>query len=115
MLALAALAGGLYLGVRFTVLLSSSTWRSSSLYTFGLKNVVIVDVMAIAFGFVLRVEGGAAAIGVRVSTWLLLCTTFVALFLAFSKRRHELAAAVGEGGRPAPGPDRTTARRSSIR
>jgi 4-hydroxybenzoate polyprenyltransferase len=51
---------------------------------------VFVDVMAVAFGYVLRVEGGAAAIGVRVSTWILLCTIFVALFLAFSKRRHEL-------------------------
>ena len=88
-LAIAALAGGLYLGARFTVLLFVFM-ALSSLYTFGLKNVVIVDVMAIAFNYVLRVEGGAAAIGVRVSTWILLCTIFVALFLAFSKRRHEL-------------------------
>src|SRR4030095_10444339 len=56
----------------------------------GMKHVVILDVMAIAMGFVLRVLGGAAAIPVPVSKWLLLCTTFVALFLAFSKRRHEL-------------------------
>ena len=52
--------------------------------------MVIVDVMVVALGYVLRVEGGAAAIGVEVSTWILLCTIFVALFLAFSKRRHEL-------------------------
>ncbi len=60
------------------------------LYSLGMKHVVILDVMTIAMGFVLRVLGGAAAIPVPVSKWLLLCTTFVALFLAFSKRRHEL-------------------------
>ena len=46
--------------------------------------------MSISASFVLRVLGGAAAIDVEVSSWLALCTTFVALFLAFSKRRHEL-------------------------
>lgn len=60
------------------------------LYTFWLKRVVILDVMIIAIGFVLRVAGGAAAIRVEISAWLFLCTIFVALFLAFSKRRHEL-------------------------
>ncbi len=60
------------------------------LYTVRLKRVVILDVMIIAVGFVLRVAGGAAAIRVEISAWLFLCTIFVALFLAFSKRRHEL-------------------------
>ena len=60
------------------------------LYTFWLKHIVILDVMSISASFVLRVLGGAAAIAVQVSSWLALCTTFVALFLAFSKRRHEL-------------------------
>ena len=53
--------------------------------------MVILDVMTIALGFVLRVEAGALAIAVEVSSWLLLCTIFVALFLGFAKRRHELA------------------------
>ena len=61
------------------------------LYSLGLKRIVILDVMTIAFGFVLRVEAGALAIAVEVSSWLLLCTIFVALFLGFAKRRHELA------------------------
>lgn len=59
-------------------------------YTWWLKQVVILDVMTIAMGFVLRVLAGAAAAAVPVSSWLLLCTTFLSLFLAFSKRRHEL-------------------------
>jgi 4-hydroxybenzoate polyprenyltransferase len=62
----------------------------SFLYSLALKHMVIVDVMALAMGYVLRVEAGAAAVGVGVSSWLLLCTIFVALFLGFSKRRHEL-------------------------
>jgi 4-hydroxybenzoate polyprenyltransferase len=60
------------------------------LYSSGLKRVVILDVMILSVGFVLRVAGGAAAIRVEVSSWLFLCTIFLALFLAFSKRRHEL-------------------------
>lgn len=59
-------------------------------YTLGLKEVVILDVLLISIGFVLRVLGGGAAVGVDVSRWLLLCTIFLALFLAFSKRRHEI-------------------------
>jgi 4-hydroxybenzoate polyprenyltransferase len=88
-LAAAALAGALYLGQRFTVLLLAYLVLNA-FYSFALKNVVILDVMVVALGYVLRVEGGAAAIAVEVSHWLLLCTIFVALFLAFSKRRHEL-------------------------
>lgn len=59
-------------------------------YSLGLKHVVIVDVMVIALGFVLRVLGGGAAVEVVVSRWLVLCTIFLALFLALSKRRHEI-------------------------
>src|ERR671924_84792 len=57
-------------------------------YTFGLKRMVIVDVMLLAAGFVLRLWGGAAAADVQASTWLLLCMLFLALFLGFGKRRH---------------------------
>jgi len=60
------------------------------LYTSGLKQVVILDVLIISVGFVLRVLGGGRAIGVEVSAWLLMCTIFVSLLLALSKRRHEL-------------------------
>jgi len=61
-------------------------------YSFGLKRLAIVDVGAIAAGFVLRAVGGAAAIGAPVSPWLSLCALLLALVLGFGKRRHELSA-----------------------
>jgi 4-hydroxybenzoate polyprenyltransferase len=59
-------------------------------YSLGLKHVVIVDIFAIAIGFVLRVFGGAVAIEVEASRWLLTCTIFISLFLAACKRRGEM-------------------------
>lgn len=88
-LGLAALAGAWWIGVRFLVL-TAIYLAINLIYSFGVKRVVILDVMTVAIGFVLRVMAGGAAIDVKVSSWLLLCTTFVALFLAFSKRRHEI-------------------------
>jgi 4-hydroxybenzoate polyprenyltransferase len=59
-------------------------------YTFQLKEAVILDVMAIATGFVIRAIAGGVVISVPVSPWLIICTFLGALFLSFSKRRHEL-------------------------
>lgn len=59
-------------------------------YSVRLKHVVIVDVFMIAAGFVLRAVAGAVIITVEISPWFLLCTTLAALFLALTKRRHEL-------------------------
>lgn len=60
------------------------------LYCFKLKNIVIIDVMTITFGFVLRVESGSIATGVEVSPWLFLCTILLSLFLALNKRKSEI-------------------------
>ena len=60
------------------------------LYSTTLKHIVILDVLAIAGGFVLRAVAGAVAVTVPIGSWLLVCTTLLALFLALSKRRHEL-------------------------
>lgn len=60
------------------------------LYSFHLKHVVIVDVMLIAFGFVLRAVAGAVAVGGVLTSWFVLCTLLLSLFLALGKRRHEL-------------------------
>src|SRR5215210_4297290 len=59
-------------------------------YSGPLKHVVIIDVLTIAIGFVLRAAAGAIVIHVSISHWLLFITILLALFLALSKRRHEL-------------------------
>jgi 4-hydroxybenzoate polyprenyltransferase len=71
-------------------------------YTLALKHVVLVDVMTIGGLFVVRAAAGAAAVNVRISPWLLLCTALLALFLALAKRRGELVLVGAEAtpGRP---------------
>jgi HAD superfamily hydrolase (TIGR01490 family) len=64
-------------------------------YSFGLKNVVILDVFIIAAGFILRILAGTLGIGIAPSQWLLVCSMFLTLFLGFTKRRSELLS-VGE-------------------
>lgn len=59
-------------------------------YSLKLKDIVILDVILIASGFVLRAISGAVLIGVEASEWLVLCTSMVALLIGFGKRRHEL-------------------------
>lgn len=61
-------------------------------YSKWLKHVVLLDVLVIAFGFVLRVAAGVSVIHVqRFSPWLYVCMTLLALFLGFGKRRAEMA------------------------
>ncbi len=59
-------------------------------YTLSLKHVVLLDVLVIGSLFVIRAAAGAAAVDVRISPWLLLCTALLALFLGLAKRRGEL-------------------------
>ncbi len=59
-------------------------------YSLLLKHVVIIDVLAVATGFVLRAIAGAEVISVPISSWLLICTILLALFLSLGKRRHEI-------------------------
>ena len=71
-------------------------------YSVLLKHVVILDVMAIAGCFLLRVIGGAVAVDVQASEWLLFCTGMLALFLGFTKRRQEAKREDLEGGPTRP-------------
>ena len=68
------------------------------LYNAVLKRVVILDVLAVAAGFVIRAAVGATAISVVISPWLLICTILLALFLALSKRRQEIGTMGEEAG-----------------
>ena len=65
-------------------------------YSFFLKHIVIMDVFTIACGFVLRVVAGAVVINAAISSWLIICTILLSLFLGLSKRRHELVELEGK-------------------
>lgn len=67
-------------------------------YTFWLKKQPIIDVITIAFGFIIRVYTGAAVIGAHLNVWLLLCVISFSLFLAIGKRRSELTLLQGQAG-----------------
>ncbi len=83
-LALSAVLGGPFLACAAGYLVLQG------LYSAVLKRVAVLDVFAIAAGFVVRVVAGAVVIDVPISNWLYLCTLLLALFLALEKRRAEL-------------------------
>lgn len=85
-----SLVGSLFLRAEFAVILLSYVILNIA-YSFGLKRMVIVDVMVIALGFVFRAVAGAVVIAVATSPWLILCTLTLALLVGFGKRRHELS------------------------
>jgi len=60
------------------------------LYNLFFKEVLIIDVLSIAFGFIFRLSSGIYSVGLIPTPWILLCTFFLAIFLGFSKRRAEL-------------------------
>ncbi len=77
------------LGITTTLIIATYIIMNIA-YSMGLKNLVIIDVLIIAGGFVLRILAGAAAISAMPSAWLILCAVTVSLFLGFTKRRSEV-------------------------
>lgn len=97
-LALAGLLGSAF----FTVCVAYIA--VSIAYSAGLKHMVVLDVLMISVGFVLRAMAGVEVLkdiepNVIMSPWLLVCTLFLALFLGFNKRRHELDLLADDAGR----------------
>lgn len=89
LLFLASVSSSLVLD-KYFVLVVFTYFGLQIFYSLYLKEQVILDVFSIAAGFVLRVVAGAIIIRVPVSSWLYVCTILLSLFLALSKRRHEL-------------------------
>ncbi len=89
-LAALTLAASLALNLSFGLFVAVYV-ASNLLYSFWLKHVPIIDVFVVASGFVLRVAAGVALLTVeRFSPWLYVCTTLLALYIGFGKRRAEL-------------------------
>ncbi len=86
--AAAALAGAFALSPAMGII-AGAYLALMLLYTYSLKRIIILDVFIIALGFVLRVVAGTEAIQVYLSPWAVMCTFFLALFLALGKRRNE--------------------------
>jgi 4-hydroxybenzoate polyprenyltransferase len=76
-------------GVQFGLILLAYLANSLSYFLF-FKRKVVSDVLSIAVGFMLRILGGAVAVGVSPSSWLMICGFSIAIFLGFSKRRSEI-------------------------
>jgi 4-hydroxybenzoate polyprenyltransferase len=74
-----------------TALVATAYVALNVAYSLRLKRIPVVDIFALAAGFVFRVYAGAAAINVPVSSWMLITTLSLALYLAVIKRRQELA------------------------
>lgn len=94
LLAAGCLAGAWFLGRNFAAV-TALFFLHNALYTRLLKRAVILDVVGIAFSFVLRAVASVEVLdavmpGIKISNWLLLCTFFLSLFLGFGKRRNEL-------------------------
>jgi 4-hydroxybenzoate polyprenyltransferase len=104
-MAVALAAGGLVLAAlaswaAFAIVVGYAVLTTT--YSAGLKNFVIIDVMAIATGFVLRVEAGVAAIHAPETSWLVMCTGMLAMLLGFTKRRQEAVSELHDGLRTRP-------------
>jgi 4-hydroxybenzoate polyprenyltransferase len=91
---LCSIALSLFLNIPVLIIVSTYIILNV-LYSLVLKNIVIIDVLTIALGFILRVGAGSYAIDVMLSNWILLAMLFISMFLGFGKRRNELYQGLG--------------------
>lgn len=97
---LLALAVGLALTLPARFSLVAGTYFVLNIaYSLFLKNVSLLDVMIISFGFVLRIDAGAAAVGIDPTVWIIVCAFLLAMFLALAKRRDDLVKAMSASHR----------------
>ena len=96
--AAAAMALAAWAGWRLAAILAAYLTLSAA-YSLGLKRVPVLDVVAIAAGFMLRLLAGTAGIGIEPSNWLLACGFLLTLFLGFVKRRAEIERLAAGAGR----------------
>jgi len=87
-LALVALLGSQVVNWRLTLVVVVYLVLQGA-YSLGLKHVPVIDALCVSAGFLLRAVGGAEAVEVPISSWLLMCTIFLSIFISFAKRRHE--------------------------
>jgi 4-hydroxybenzoate polyprenyltransferase len=85
----AGILGGVIIGKGFLLWLGFYLLLQFG-YNIAFRNIVILDILAIALGFVIRAVAGSHAIAVIISPWLILCSLLIALFLGFAKRRQEI-------------------------
>jgi len=100
-IAAAGLGASFALGRNF-LLVAAAFVALQMLYSGPLKQIVIIDVLTLAIGFVLRALAGAVAVRVEFSKWLLICTVLLALFMALAKRRHEIVLLAGDAATHRP-------------
>ena len=97
--ALAAAALGIAAWTGWQVAATAGAYLAlNAAYSLGLKHVPVLDVFAIAAGFMLRLLAGTWGIGIEPSRWLLACGFLLTLFLGFAKRRAELERLAGDAG-----------------
>ncbi len=66
-------------------------------YSFGLKNIPILDIIIIAIGFVLRIKAGSIIAKIPLSEWLIIMVFLLALFMAIAKRRDDVLLKLSSG------------------
>lgn len=90
------LGGAYLLGLKFLFVLSIYFVLNLA-YSFGLKNISIVDIFIVSVGFVLRVKAGGVLAVIAVSEWLMLMVFLLALFMAIAKRRDDIVIKIASG------------------